>query len=67
MKKTKQPRWIKHSHFNGSEDFECSECGKRFKRKSQVCPNCGAHLRRTDDDLGWIDELEALDTILDED
>lgn len=64
MGRPKYPHWIKHSHFFDPDEYECSECGKYFKQKLNDCPNCGAHLRMVDDDLGWMDELEELDMIL---
>ena len=66
MKMNQTPHWIRHSHFFGSDEYECSRCGKVFTQKGKVCPNCGVTLRSEKDDLGWIDELEELDMILDD-
>ena len=67
MRKLKIPHWIIHSHFLASDEYECSECGKRFRRKTKRCPGCGAVLRSARDDLGWVDEEEELSIILEDD
>ncbi len=67
MKRNSPPYWIKHTHLFDPDEYECSRCGKRFRRKTAACPNCGIFLRREKDDLGWIDEEEELDMILEDD
>ena len=38
---------INHTHYYDANEFECSACGKRFQKKSMVCPHCGAHFTGT--------------------
>ena len=42
MRKKKIPHRIIHSRFLASDEVECSECGKRFRRKTKKCPGCGS-------------------------
>ena len=67
MRKKNQPHWIEHSHFFDPSVFECSECGKKYSRKEDSCPNCKTRLQFIKDDLGWIEEEEELDLILEDD
>lgn len=67
MRREKEPYWIKHSHFFDPDEYECSRCGTRARRKTLNCPNCGVALRREKDDQGWVDEAEFISCILDDD
>ena len=66
MKKPTIPHWIKHSHLLSPDEYECSECGAVFRRKSAICPKCGATLRPVLDRQEWLDEAVIYE-IMDDD
>ena len=37
-------KWIRNTHFFGSDTYECSECGREFRSTSSRCPKCGANM-----------------------
>ena len=60
--------WLVQSHFFSADKFTCSECGTVVKgRAPAVCPGCGSKMKKGKDDLGWIDELELADIVLEDD
>ena len=59
--------WIKNTHLFDPDDYECSACGASFPRPYAVCPHCGRTMRKTKNDPLWIDELEELDMIFEDD
>ena len=53
---------IDHMHYSDADDYECSVCGARFRKKGLVCPGCGARFSGTkDDDMEFIEEMEIWD------
>ncbi len=38
-------KWIRNTHFFGSDTYECSECGREFKEHPSRCPRCGSNMR----------------------
>ena len=60
MKTPTDPRWIKHSHLFGPDEYECSACRAVFRRALPACPNCGAKPRKVVDRKEWIDEQEQM-------
>ena len=59
-------RWIVHTHVFRGDEYECSACGEVVSKPKKSCPNCGAVMKGSKSDLGWVDELEALDAFLDD-
>ena len=53
-----QPIRIDHPHIISDDESECSICGKRFRRKSSVCPACGARFAGSKEDYEGFDEEE---------
>ncbi len=45
-----QPFRIDHPHVISDDESECFVCGKRFRRKSSVCPACGAQFTSSKED-----------------
>ena len=58
--------WIQRTHFFDPDEYECSECGAMFARKSLICPACGAPMHGAKKDSGWVDEAAYLDIIMDD-
>ncbi len=67
MRNARTSRWIRHSHFFGPDEYECSACGKRFPEARPVCPACGSRMDGTEKKDDWFDELAEMDMILDDD
>ena len=67
MKRITSPHWIQHSHLFDPDEYECSECGAVFRRRSSACPQCGASLRAVLDTQEWIDEEDEMDWLLSDD
>ena len=66
MRKITGPHWIKHSHLFGADEYECSQCGAVYRRKSSVCPKCGTPLHLVLDNQEWVDEAEEMHAMLDD-
>ena len=53
------PKRIDHPHYMDLDEYECSACGARFRKKSMTCPKCGARFEGTKTDGGeFIEEME---------
>ena len=62
----KSAYWIKHTHVLRSDEFVCSNCGDTESKAKRICPGCGCTMKGTKSDLGWIDEMEAMDAFFDD-
>ena len=47
---------IDHPHAFDADEYECSVCGARFRKKSKVCPRCGARFEATKEDNTEFEE-----------
>ncbi len=45
-----KPVRIDRPHYDDWDDYECSVCGARFRKKSMTCPRCGARFEGTKTD-----------------
>ena len=65
-KKTEErPRTkISHPHYIDPDDYECTICGKRFRKNLDACPNCGVRFNRTETDWEEFDDEEELDYMI---
>lgn len=59
--------WIQKTHLFRADEFVCSECRTSFPRPYAVCPSCGADMKKLKYDPSWVDEVEGLSAILDDD
>ena len=62
----KSSHWIRHTHVFRSDEYECSNCGETVSRPKKICPNCGCTMRDSKGDLGWVDEMEAIDAFFED-
>ena len=62
----KPAHWICHTHVFRSDEYECSNCGNTVAKPKKTCPNCGCTMRGSKGDLGWVDEMEAIDAFFDD-
>jgi len=44
----------------------CSACGTKADKAYRLCLLCGAAMKGSREDQGWIDEIEAPDVIFDD-
>ena len=60
-----KPVRVDHPHVIDPDDYECSVCGRRFRKDRMVCPYCSARFTgKVTDTEEWDeeeDELEAWD------
>ena len=59
-------KWVRRTHIFRSDEYECSACGAKSGKPKKNCPNCGAVMKVAKGDLGWVDELEAMDAFLED-
>ena len=59
--------WIRHTHLFLADEFICSACRSACSRPYQVCPACGASMKKIKRDASWVDEAEGFSAILDDD
>ena len=63
----KSAYWIVKTHILRDDEYYCSACRARADRKYKICPNCGLPMKGKKSDLGWIDEMEMMDIMLEDD
>ena len=60
-----RPVRVDHPHVIDPDDYECSVCGRRFRKNQMACPYCGARftgkVTNTEEWDEEEDELEAWD------
>ena len=61
-KSSVKPTRFDHLHYIDLDEYECSQCGYKFRKKSMTCPRCGARFAATrEDDDEFIEELVLWD------
>ncbi len=58
--------WIQHTHIFRKDEYECSACSYYADKPYVTCPNCGAPMNGTKYESSWVDEIEAIDAIFDD-
>ncbi len=64
MRKT--ARWIQHTHLFRKDEYECSACGCCVDKPYRTCPCCGLPMKGSKYGPSWVDEIEAIDAIFDD-
>ena len=49
---------VYHPHLMTLDDYECTICGRRFRRDQMTCPHCGARFSAAETDEEEFDEEE---------
>ena len=60
-------RWTQKTHLFRADEFICSRCGASFPKSYSICPSCGSEMKNAKYDPSWVDEMEGLSAILDDD
>ena len=63
----KKPHWIRKTHLFRADEYVCSRCGTKSPVPYRNCPRCGCTMGRTKFDPTWVDEMEAISAIMDND
>ena len=58
-----RPHWIQKEHLFGEIEYVCSVCGDVFDEPWEVCPECGAKMRKVKFGPVFVDEAEMLDIL----
>ncbi len=64
--KKKTAHWIRRTHIFRQDEYECSACGIRTKKPVKTCPGCGLPMKGSKYDPSWVDEMEAIDAMLED-
>lgn len=59
--------WTQKTHLFRADEFICSRCGDSFSKPYAVCPSCGADMKKAKYHQSWVDEMEGLSAIMDND
>ncbi len=63
----RKAKWILRTHLFGRDEYVCSSCRRVSDKVYNCCPFCGAVMGRVKSDPEWIDELEGMSAIMDND
>ena len=63
----KQLRWIRKTHLFRADEYICPRCGASYLKPLKACPNCRTEMGRVKYDPSWVDEMEEMSAILDDD
>ncbi len=63
----RKAKWIRRTHLFGQDEYVCSYCRHVSSKAYNCCPFCGCVMGRMKSDSVWIDELESITAILDDD
>ena len=63
----KSAHWIRKTHLFKSDEFICFACGAKSDKPYRMCPACGNPMKNTRYDASWVDEVEELSVLLDDD
>lgn len=65
--KQKTAHWIRRTHLFRKDEYECSFCGVRMDKPYKTCPGCNLPMKGSKYDPSWVDEMELLDAIFEDD
>ena len=65
--KMKSAHWTQRTHLFRADEYICSACKASCDEPYMVCPSCGAPMKKSKYDPSWVDEIEAMSAMLDDD
>jgi Zn finger protein HypA/HybF involved in hydrogenase expression len=66
-KPVKRGYWKVQEHLSGDATFQCSRCKGVFQNREAFCPKCHSENKKVSYDPVWVDEIEMMDAIFDDD
>ena len=63
----KKPYWIQRTHLFRPDEYICSSCQTAHDKPYRSCPSCGARMTKSKTDPAWVDEIEGLSAMTDDD
>ena len=63
----KKPYWIQRTHLFRADEYICSACGSVQDKPYRSCPSCGMRMTKAKYDPSWVDEIEGISAITDDD
>ena len=51
-------QWIQRTHLFRADAYVCSFCMASFAEPHEICPSCGAVMKKVKYDPSWVDEAE---------
>ena len=59
--------WIVRTHLFRPDEYICSSCKSTQDKAYKSCPACGKRMAKSKTDPSWVDEIEGLSSIIDDD
>jgi hypothetical protein len=59
--------WKVQEHLSSDATFQCSRCKGVFQTREAFCPKCHSENKKLSHDSIWVDEMEMMDAIFDDD
>ena len=63
----RRPHWTQKTHLFRADEYICSVCGTKSLKPYQICPACGSLMRKTKYEASWVDEMELMSAVFDDD
>ena len=57
-RRNQRAEWIRRTHLFHADAFVCSFCMASFPEPYEICPSCGAIMKKIKVDPSWVDEAE---------
>ena len=64
--RNQRAEWIQRTHLFRSDAFVCSFCMASFTELYEICPSCGAVMKKIKVDPSWVDEAEDFLTFMED-
>lgn len=59
--------WIRKTHLFRRDEYVCTRCGYFADKPYRECPGCKSRMWKGKYDPGWVDEMEAMSALMDDD
>ena len=66
MMHSKSACWIQKTHLFRADEYICSSCQASYKEPYSKCPSCSAHMKKSKYDPNWVDEIETMSAMMDD-
>ena len=64
--RNQRAEWIQRTHLFRSDAFVCSFCMASFTEPYEICPSCGAVMKKIKVAPSWVDEAEDFLTFMED-